>query len=313
LLERDSFDLLLPEFDKLWVIHLRETCCCSTNLYTWRPNTVYKDRSMHRHQTPTKAYDYEDDEKEMGASCFTHRVRTTPVPKGFKLPHDQQKYDGSQEPQPWLSDYLQAVKILGGTKETVMQSLQLHLTGATRSWLSKLERGTIGSWKELTKQFTSNFKSTYKRPASIEEVKACVQQRNETLRSYIQRWSIIKNSAVKVSDERAINAFTLGLRRGDLVEEMGRIKPKTVSDLMDIANRFVDGEDVCNNKRTRSPKDDRGNRYSGQRRRSRNYDNYGSHSQVAAGYKDNNYQGDDHRNSGYRSYGREYFSNSKRF
>jgi hypothetical protein len=23
---------------------------------------------------------------------------TTPVPKGFKLPHDQQKYDGSQEP-----------------------------------------------------------------------------------------------------------------------------------------------------------------------------------------------------------------------
>jgi hypothetical protein len=44
-------------------------------------------------RTPTKAYDYEDNEKEMGVSCFTHRVRTTPVPKGFKLPHDQQKYD----------------------------------------------------------------------------------------------------------------------------------------------------------------------------------------------------------------------------
>jgi hypothetical protein len=29
------------------------------------------------------------------------------------------------------------------------------------------------SWEELTKQFTSNFKLTYKRPASIEEVKAC--------------------------------------------------------------------------------------------------------------------------------------------
>jgi hypothetical protein len=25
LLERDSFDLLLPEFDKPWVIHLRKT------------------------------------------------------------------------------------------------------------------------------------------------------------------------------------------------------------------------------------------------------------------------------------------------
>jgi hypothetical protein len=60
----------------------------------------------------------------------------------------------------------------------------------------------------------------------------------------------MKNSAVEVSDERAIDAFTPGLRRGDLVEEMGRIKPKTISDLMDIANRFADGEDVCNNKRT---------------------------------------------------------------
>jgi hypothetical protein len=46
---------------------------------------------------------------------------------------------------------------------------------------------------------------------------------------------------------------------------------------------------------------------------SANYDNYGSHSQVAAGYKDNNYQGDDRRNSGYHNYGREDSRNSKRF
>jgi hypothetical protein len=116
--------------------------------------------------------------------------------------------------------------------------------------VEQIRKKTIGSWEELTKQFTSNFKSTYKRPVSIEEVKACVQQRNETLRAYNQRWSIIKNSVVEVSDERAIDAFIVGLRRGDLVEEMGRIKPKTVSDSMEIANRFADGEDACNNKHT---------------------------------------------------------------
>jgi hypothetical protein len=93
---------------------------------------------------------------------------------------------------------------------------------------------------------------------------------------------------------------------------MGRIKPKTVSDLMDIANIFADGEDACNNKRTRSPEDDRGNRYGGQRRRSRNYDNYGSHSQVDTGYKDNSNKGNDCRNSGYRSYGKEDYRSSKK-
>jgi hypothetical protein len=56
-----------------------------------------------------KEENYEDDKKEMGALCFTRRVRRTWVPKGFKLPHDQQKYDESQEPTLWLSDYLQAV------------------------------------------------------------------------------------------------------------------------------------------------------------------------------------------------------------
>jgi hypothetical protein len=86
---------------------------------------------------------------------------------------------------------------------------------------------------------------------------------------------------------------------------MGRIKPKTMSNLMDVANRFADGEDACNNKRTRSPKDDRRNIYGSQRRRSRNYDNYGSHSQVATGYKDNSYQGSDRRSSGYQSYRKE--------
>jgi hypothetical protein len=50
LLERDCFDLFLPEFNKPWVIHLRETWCCSTNICTWRPNTVYKNRRVRRHQ-----------------------------------------------------------------------------------------------------------------------------------------------------------------------------------------------------------------------------------------------------------------------
>jgi hypothetical protein len=112
----------------------------------------------------------------------------------FKLPHDQQKYDGSQEPMLWLSDYLQAVQILGGTRATAMQSLQLYLTGAAQSWLNTLPNDSIGSWGELEGQFAKKNWSTYKRPVSLEKVKSCVQRKDETLRSYIQRWNIIKNS-----------------------------------------------------------------------------------------------------------------------
>jgi hypothetical protein len=200
-----------------------------------------------------KEENYEDDEKEMGALCFTRRVRKTRVPKGFKLPHDQEKYNGSQEPTLWLLDYLQALQILGGITATAMQSLQLHLTGAARSWLNTIPNDSIGSWGELENQFARNFRSTYKRPASLEEINSCMQQKGETLCSYIQHWSVIKNSAEDFSDERAIDAFSSGLRRSDLVEEIGRTRPRTVSELMEVANRFADGEDAYNNKRGRSP------------------------------------------------------------
>jgi hypothetical protein len=147
--------------------------------------------------------------------------------------------------------------------------------------LNTLPNESIGSWGELESQFARNFRSTYKRPASLEEVKACVQRKGETLRSYIQRWSVIKNSAEDVSDERAIDAFLAGLHRSDLVEEIGRTRPTTVAELKEEANKFADGEDAYNNKRGHSPEIDRTSR---QRRRHRNKDNQRRRNQVAMGY-----------------------------
>jgi hypothetical protein len=95
----------------------------------------------------------------------------------------------------------------------------------------------------------------------------------------MQRWSIIKNSVEDVSDERAVDAFLAGLRRTDLVEELGRTRPRTVSELMEVANRFADGEDAYNNKRARSPEVDRASR---QRRRSRIEDSRTRRNQIAA-------------------------------
>jgi hypothetical protein len=120
----------------------------------------------------------------------------------------------------------------------------------------------------------------------------CVQKKDETLRSYIQRWSVIKNSAEDISDERAIDAFLAGLRCSDLVEEVGRTKPRTVYELMEVANRFADGEDAYNNKRGHSPEVDRA---SWQRRRYRNGDGHARRNQIAAGYERRDEEGYENR------------------
>ena len=62
-----------------------------------------------------------------GLPCFTRRVRKTRVPSGFKLPDNYKKFDGLQDPEDWLVDYLETVKLTGGTKATAMQSIQVYL------------------------------------------------------------------------------------------------------------------------------------------------------------------------------------------
>jgi hypothetical protein len=69
------------------------------------------------------------------------------------------------------------------------------------------------------------------------------------------------------------------------VEELGRTRPRTVSELVKIANRFTDGEDTYNNKRARSPEVDRASR---QRHRPHNEDSRTRCNQVAVGYEKRN-------------------------
>jgi hypothetical protein len=79
----------------------------------------------------------------------------------------------------------------------------------------------------------------------------------------------------------------------DLVEELGRAKPKTVLELMEIANRFTDGEDAYHNKRARSPEYDGSSRQSNQRCRPRTEDSRTRQNQIAAGYERRNEGGND--------------------
>ena len=108
------------------------------------------------------------------------------MPTGFKLTSETPKYDGLQEPRTWIEDYLTAVQCQGGTRNTAMQYLQLQLTGSARAWLKSLPSDTIGYWNDLVTTFTRNFQGTYKRPATAEELRTCVQSSSESLRDYIQ-------------------------------------------------------------------------------------------------------------------------------
>src|SRR5664279_4111160 len=209
------------------------------------------DKSRARRESRESSYSNEEDE-DCGAPCFSREIRETRMPKNFKLTSETPKYDGTLEPKTWLEDYLTAVRCQRGTRTTAMQYLQLHLTVSACAWLKSLPAGSIRSWEQLAHDFAKNFQATFKRPASIEELRSCKQKHGESIRAYIQRWTILRNFAEDISEESAVDAFRRGLRRRELKEELGRSKPKTVGHLMDIANRWADGEESVRDERAQS-------------------------------------------------------------
>jgi hypothetical protein len=73
------------------------------------------------------------------------------------------------------------------------------------------------------------------------------------------------------------------------------MKPKTVSELIEIASRFVDGEDTYNNKRAHSPEGDEKSKQRNQKHRSHNEDGRTRCNQVAVGYKRGDEEGNKNR------------------
>ena len=65
--------------------------------------------------------------------------------------------------------------------------------------------------------------------------------------AYIQRWTILKNSAEDISYKSAIDFFRRGLQRIDFKEQLGQLKVRTLTQLLEHTNNWADGEDSKHN------------------------------------------------------------------
>ena len=92
-------------------------------------------RQKEREAEKRKKYDSTESEGEelVGPPCFTRKIRQARKPRRFQITAETPKYDGTQEPEAWLEDYLTAVKFQKGSQTTAMQYIQLQMVGAARS------------------------------------------------------------------------------------------------------------------------------------------------------------------------------------
>ena len=178
-----------------------------------------------------------EEEDDVGPPCFGPRIRDEPFPKGFSLPRDTPKYNGSVKPEDWLLDYSTAVRIANGNRRVAVKYVPLMLQGTARTWLNSLKPYSINSWLDFTEAFICNFTSTYKRAPKPRQLSLCVQGPSESTRDYLTRWVELRNSCEGVHEVQAIEYFTAGCQEGTLLKHRFLCdEPTTLDELLIIAD-----------------------------------------------------------------------------
>nr|AAX96554.1 retrotransposon protein, putative, Ty3-gypsy sub-class [Oryza sativa Japonica Group]ABA93240.1 retrotransposon protein, putative, Ty3-gypsy subclass [Oryza sativa Japonica Group] len=178
-----------------------------------------------------------------GVAAFTNDLRRVDWPAGFK-PTGIEKYDGTTNPESWLTVYGLAIRAAGGDSKAMANYLPVALADSARSWLHGLPRGTIGSWAELRDHFIANFQGTFECPGTQFDLYNVIQKSRESLGDYIRRFSEQRNKISDITDDVIIAAFTKGIRHEELVGKFGRKPPKTVKLMFEKANEYAKAEDA---------------------------------------------------------------------
>ncbi|KAI5015614.1 hypothetical protein ZWY2020_057004 [Hordeum vulgare] len=222
----------------------KDSCSCSRGaspLVTEAGAPATQDeRDAHRRIIALAHAALLEEDGPVGPACFGPRIRGEPFPRGFTLPRDTPKYNGTAKREDWLIDYTTAVGIARGNKSVVVRYVPLMLAGSARTWLNSLPDGSVNSWVDIEEAFFRSFTGTYKRPGRPRELAMCVQKADEPLRDYVTRWTELCNSSERVHEVQAIEYFIDGCRDGTLLKhKLMCAEPTSLAVLMAKADKYA--------------------------------------------------------------------------
>ncbi|GAU52019.1 hypothetical protein TSUD_418360, partial [Trifolium subterraneum] len=196
-----------------------------------------RENSPRREETPTHSPGWSDDEVYKGP--LSRQIMDLELPRALQKPPQLGKYDGLTDPDIHIQNIdaiLNYQAVRGGIKCRIFPTT---LVEGAMAWYRSLPQGSITSWKDLCKQFTSHFTASRKHPKTEANLEAVRQGPNETLRSYIERFN--KEAVqVDVTDDMKKYLMRKNLRDGTKFKEMVAIeKPATWDEILHKAQAYM--------------------------------------------------------------------------
>ena len=130
------------------------------------------------------------------------------------------------------------------------------LKGATRIWFSRLTPNSISTFKELSAQFTAHFIGGHRYKKSTACLVSIKQREDETLWSCIAHFNKEALSIDEADDKILVAAFTNGLRKGKFLFSLYKNDPKTMSNVLYRATKYINAEDTFLTREKRERQED---------------------------------------------------------
>ena len=108
--------------------------------------------------------------------------RVTPQ---FRMPSE--KYSGTEDPVSHLESFVHQMEVQSATRLAMCRMFPSTLTDCAKTWFRKLPPGSVDSFSKLTKAFCAQCQGIKPRPKDPILLQYVVQERGETLRSYVEK------------------------------------------------------------------------------------------------------------------------------
>jgi hypothetical protein len=92
--------------------------------------------------------------------------------------------------------------------------------------------------------FIGNFQGTYEHLSTAETLKTIKQKNDESLHDYVKRFCNARNGILHIQDIEIINVFCDGVSDLKTVEEIAMKKPKTLADLLVVADVCIEASEA---------------------------------------------------------------------
>ena len=176
-------------------------------------------------------------------SPFIMIVNSFPLPPKFRM-LQVENYNGNKDSLDHLESFKTLMHLQGISDEIMCKAFPTTLKGPARVWFSKLTPNSISSFKELSAQFASHFIGGHKYKKSTAYLMNIKQREDETLRSYITRFNKEALSIDEADDKILVATFTNGLLKGKFLFSLYKNDPKTMSDVLYRATKYMNAEDA---------------------------------------------------------------------